>query len=68
MIDHFDLIWAGVEGLLSYLSLHVIMSLIPAFFLAWAISPLFSAVVYTVRVLGYDLGLSRAIAEVHIAE
>ena len=131
-MDYYELLRAGVEGLLSYLSVHVITSLIPAFFLAGAISSLFSkesvlryfganvsryvsypiaavsgcllvvcsglvlplfagiyrrgagigpattflfsapainilAVVYTARVLGYDLGLARAVAAVTLS-
>ena len=67
-MGYFGLIYAGVRGLLSYLSVHVIMNLIPAFFLALAIFSLFLAVVYTVRVQGYDLGLSGVIVEVRFAE
>ena len=131
-MDYYALLWAGVMGLLSYLSVHVITSLIPAFFLAGAISSLFSkesvlryfganvsryvsypiaavsgcllvvcsglvlplfagiyrrgagigpattflfsapainilAVVYTARVLGYDLGLARAVAAITLS-
>ena len=39
---YYELLWAGVNGLIEYLSLHVITCLVPAFFLAGAISSLFS--------------------------
>ncbi|MFH0816934.1 MAG: permease [Methanobacteriota archaeon] len=36
-----DLLWAGLSGLLDYLSAHVLLCLVPAFFIAGALSALF---------------------------
>lgn len=48
-----SLLWAGVQGLVSYLSTHVLLCLVPAFFIAGALSALFKKGAVT-RYLGPD--------------
>ncbi|MEM0342723.1 MAG: permease [Thermoplasmata archaeon] len=48
-----SLLWAGVQGLLNYLSAHVLLCLVPAFFIAGALSALFKKEAVT-RYLGPD--------------
>lgn len=48
-----SLLWAGVQGLVNYLSAHVLLCLVPAFFIAGALSALFKKEAVT-RYLGPD--------------
>lgn len=48
-----SLLWAGVQGLVNYLSAHVLMCLVPAFFIAGALSALFKKEAVT-KYLGPD--------------
>lgn len=48
-----SLLWAGVEGLVNYLSAHVLLCLVPAFFIAGALSALFKKEAVT-KYLGPD--------------
>ena len=52
-----ELIKGGVVALKDYIALHVITCLVPAFFIA-------GAIVYSARLLGIDLGISRAIGAI----
>lgn len=52
-----ELIKGGVVALKDYIALHLITCLVPAFFIAGAIG-------YSARLLGIDLGISRAIGAI----
>lgn len=52
-----ELIKGGGVALKEYIALHFITCLVPAFFIA-------GAIVYSVRLLGIDLGISRAIGAI----